>query len=59
MRTILTDMIYGAKIDNEYDSKILTSLVEHLFTPKCFTSNYQLYDTEKTPDFNMPEAHKY
>jgi dynein heavy chain 1 len=32
-RTILIENLYGGKIDNEYDSKILISLVEMFFTP--------------------------
>jgi len=45
-RTILIENLYGGKIDNEYDSKILISLVEMFFNSKAFDSNYPLYKTE-------------
>jgi dynein heavy chain 1 len=31
-RTILIENLYGGKVDNQYDSKILISLVEMFFT---------------------------
>ena len=42
-RTILIENLYGGKVDNEYDSKILVSLVEMFFTPKSFDSSCPLY----------------
>jgi dynein heavy chain 1 len=36
IKVILTQNIYGAKIDNEYDSKILVSLIEQYFNPRSF-----------------------
>ena len=33
LKVILTQNLYGGKIDNEYDNKIMNSLVEHLITP--------------------------
>lgn len=36
IRVILAQNLYGGKIDNEYDGKILTSLVDHLFTENSF-----------------------
>ncbi len=43
-RTILIENLYGGKIDNEYDSKILISLVEKFFRPESFDSTYPLFD---------------
>lgn len=40
---MLTENIYGGKIDNEYDRKILDSLVEYLFNLKAFDSNYPMF----------------
>ena len=36
IKVILTQNIYGGKIDNDYDGLILNSLVDHLFTPLSF-----------------------
>ena len=44
-KTILIETLYGGKVDNDYDSKILISLVEMFFTPESFDANYPLYRT--------------
>lgn len=36
IKVILTQNLYGGKIDNDYDGMILNSLVEHIFTPRSF-----------------------
>jgi dynein heavy chain 1, cytosolic len=61
LKTILIETIYGGKIDNEYDTKILVSLVETIFTPKSFDSSYPLYNIEDRGEDNlkMPEGIKY
>ncbi|EAR94592.2 dynein heavy chain, cytoplasmic protein (macronuclear) [Tetrahymena thermophila SB210] len=58
IRTILCQNLYGGKIDNEYDGKILESLVEHLFNPNAFNANYDMFSTsEKNIQLiKMPEA---
>ena len=43
IRTIISQSMYGGKIDNEYDHKILISLVQHYFNPNTFNFNYPLY----------------
>jgi len=40
LKTILVQNLYGGKIDNIYDSKILISLVENIFSPESFNPNY-------------------
>jgi dynein heavy chain 1, cytosolic len=44
-KTILIENLYGGKVDNDYDSKILISLVEMFFTPESFDANYPLFKT--------------
>lgn len=58
IKTILTHNLYGAKIDNDYDGKILKSLVDNLFTPKAFDPNYSLFTSfdKDVPELKMPEA---
>lgn len=50
--------MYGGKIDNEYDGKILESLVEHLFNPNAFNANYDMFTTSEKniQPIKMPEA---
>ena len=59
LKTILTQNLYGGKIDNEYDNKILMSLIERFFTPKCFENNYALFEAGSIKEvLVMPEALK-
>ena len=60
-KTILIENLYGGKVDNEYDSKILKSLVEMFFTPEAFDTNYPLFTTEDSNEFvlKMPDGIKY
>lgn len=60
-QTILIENLYGGKVDNQYDSKILVSLVEMFFTSNSFDSSYPLYRSDDPTDkpFTMPDGHKY
>ena len=60
-QTILIENLYGGKVDNTYDSKILISLVEMFFTPKSFDSSTPLYRSEDPTDtpFTMPDGIRY
>jgi len=61
IRVILAQNLYGGKIDNEYDGKILTSLVDHLFTENSFKADYKLFipsDSAEAPML-VPEAIRY
>lgn len=59
LRTILTQNLYGGKIDNEYDHKILASLVERYFTPKSFDPTYSLFESPGGESvLTVPEALK-
>ena len=48
IRTIIHQSMYGGKIDNEYDMKILESLVNLYFNEKTYEINYPLYKTSNT-----------
>ncbi len=52
IRTIISQSMYGGKIDNEYDLKILESLVKLYFNEKCFDNNYPLFKSSN-PAANM------
>merc|ERR1712242_218437 len=59
IRTLLADCIYGGKIDNEFDQRLMKSFLEKLFVPTSFDGDFNLVsgvsigDTEtniKMPD---------
>ena len=43
IRIIISKSMYGGRVDNEYDLKILESLVFHCFNSKTFDLNYSLF----------------
>ena len=48
IRTIIHQSMYGGKIDNDYDMKILESLVNLYFNPKTYDFNYPLFKSSNT-----------
>jgi dynein heavy chain 1 len=44
IRTLLSDCIYGGKIDNEFDQRLLASFLEKLFVPASFEGDFNLVD---------------
>ncbi|XP_067011460.2 dynein heavy chain, cytoplasmic isoform X2 [Anabrus simplex] len=40
--TLLSQCIYGGKIDNDYDQRLLASFLAKLFTPRSFESDFAL-----------------
>ncbi|KAL1138869.1 hypothetical protein AAG570_008931 [Ranatra chinensis] len=40
--TLLSQCIYGGKIDNDYDQRLLASFLSKLFTPRSFESDFAL-----------------
>lgn len=40
--TLLSQCIYGGKIDNDYDQRLLTSFLRKLFTPRSFEADFAL-----------------
>ena len=42
IRTLLSDCIYGGKIDNEFDQRLLSSFLEKLFVPASFEADFSL-----------------
>ena len=42
IRTLLSDCIYGGKIDNEFDQRLLKSFLEKLFVPSSFDADFSL-----------------
>jgi dynein heavy chain 1 len=42
LRTLLSQCIYGGKIDNEFDQRLMTAFLAKLFTKKSFDSDFKL-----------------
>ena len=53
MRTLLSQCIYGGKIDNVFDQRLLESFLEKLFNAKCFEVDYPLVQGK---NIHMPEG---
>ena len=53
IRTIIHQSMYGGKIDNEYDMKILESLVNLYFNEKAYDFNYPLFKTSSENQSNV------
>merc|ERR550532_778660 len=51
--TLLSQCIYGGKIDNVFDQRLLESFLEKLFNSKCFEVDYPLVQGK---NIHMPEG---
>ena len=59
MRTLLSQCIYGGRIDNDFDQRLLNSFVNRLFTVKSFEADFPLVtniDGHRGKNINMPEG---
>lgn len=59
LRTLLAQCIYGGKIDNEFDQRLLTSFVNKLFTPESFDADFVLVNNvegQQGKNIVMPEG---
>lgn len=59
LRTLISQSVFGGKIDNEYDQKILLSLVNQFFCAESFDLGYKLFQPPLgEPDnyLSIPEA---
>ncbi len=62
MRTLLSQCIYGGRIDNEFDQRLLNSFVNRLFTAKSFELDFPLVsriDGQSGKNIVMPEGVRY
>jgi dynein heavy chain 1 len=58
IQSVLVNNIYGGKIDNDYDNKILKSLVEQYFCPESFDTEKSMVPEIPDPKLKVPEASK-
>jgi len=42
LRTLLSRTVYGGRIDNPYDQRLLESFIDHLFVPRSFEEGFEL-----------------
>ncbi|XP_064623935.1 cytoplasmic dynein 1 heavy chain 1-like isoform X3 [Lineus longissimus] len=59
LKTLLSQCIYGGKIDNDFDQRLLTAFVNKLFTVKTFDSEFplvKLTQEEGGKKITMPEG---
>lgn len=63
IRVLLGQCIYGGKLDNEFDQRLLTSFLHKLFTPASFDADFPLVSNVSGLDSNkdmilMPEGNR-
>ena len=59
LRTLLSQCIYGGRIDNDFDQRLLNSFVNRLFTVKSFNSEFPLMqgiDGDPNKNIIIPEG---
>lgn len=59
IRAILRISLYGGKIDNEFDTKVLEALINYFCDQKVFDSNYPLFVANNEEAIKVPSATKY
>ena len=42
IRTLLGQVVYGGRLDNDFDQRLLDSFLEDMFTPRCFGDDFKL-----------------
>ena len=52
----MSQCIYGGKIDNEFDQRLLTAFVNKLFTKKSFDRDFTLVTMGQSSNITMPEG---
>jgi dynein heavy chain 1 len=57
IRATISKSLYGGRVDNEFDDKILSSFVDELFREESFSSNFELF--RGTNPLHIPEARNY
>ncbi|XP_013402014.1 cytoplasmic dynein 1 heavy chain 1-like isoform X1 [Lingula anatina] len=57
LRILLSQCIYGGKIDNDFDQRLLNSFLNKLFTPKSFDADFPLVTAaEAGKAITMPDG---
>ena len=56
--TLLSQAIYGGKMDNPFDQKLLDSFLQKLFNPSTFDSSFTLAEPEGSTKIQVPDGTK-
>jgi len=62
LKALVSQSIFGGKIDNEFDLKILQSLVDYFFCKESFNMDYPLFesmDVDPNSRLTIPEHKQY
>ena len=62
LRTLICQSIFGGKIDNEFDNKILNSLVNQFFRAESFNVDFPLFTgppESQEPLLKVPDVKHY
>ncbi|RKP35106.1 dynein heavy chain domain-containing protein, partial [Dimargaris cristalligena] len=58
IKTLLTQSVYGGRIDNDFDKQLLESFVESLFKAQSFDLDFALVQDSDSADVAIPEGTK-
>ncbi|XP_028677485.1 cytoplasmic dynein 1 heavy chain 1 isoform X2 [Erpetoichthys calabaricus] len=57
LKTLMAQSIYGGRIDNEFDQRLLNTFLERIFTTGSFDSEFKLaYKVDGHKDIQMPDG---
>ena len=63
LRTLISQSIFGGKIDNEFDNKILNSLVNQFFRAESYNRGFRLFEppvgTNEDEALSVPDANSH
>lgn len=60
LKTLMAQSIYGGRIDNEFDQRLLNTFLERLFTTLSFDSEFKLASkVDGHKDIQMPDGIRY
>ena len=57
LKTLMAQSIYGGRIDNEFDQRLLTTFLDRIFTKRSFDSDFKLaFKVDGHKDIKMPDG---
>ncbi|XP_061071728.1 cytoplasmic dynein 1 heavy chain 1 isoform X2 [Conger conger] len=57
LKTLMAQSIYGGRIDNEFDQRLLNTFLERIFTTRSFDSEFKLaFKVDGHKDIKMPDG---
>lgn len=57
LKTLMAQSIYGGRIDNEFDQRLLNTFMDRIFTKRSFDSEFKLaLKVDGHKDIKMPDG---